>query len=133
MKRPPERSKAARPRRDLQSQIAGWRKLLAGAKIHEVELPALGPFMDALEESLDEVVATNKHRDTLKNLHRESGRELEAQRASGSEMAARLKSFVRASFGRKDERLDDFGIKLPGRPRKKPPSERKVNGSPGYH
>jgi hypothetical protein len=133
MRRPPERSKTAMPRRDLQSQIAGWRKLLAGAKIHEVELPALGPFMDALEESLDEVVATNKHRDTLKDLHRESGRELKAQRASGSEMAARLKSFVRACFGRKDERLDDFGIKLPGRPRKKPPSERKVNGSPGYH
>ena len=121
------------PRRGLQSQIAEWRKLIAGAKMHEVELPALGPFLAALEESLDEVVATNKHRETLKNLHHESGRELKAQRASGTEMAARLKSFVRASFGRKDERLEDFGIQLPGRPPKKPPSERKVNGSPGYH
>jgi hypothetical protein len=116
----------------LQSQIARWRKLIAGARMHEVELPALGPFLAALEESLDEVVATAGRRKTLKNLQRESGRELKAQRASGTEMAARLTSFVRACFGRKDERLDDFGINLPGRPAKKP-SERKVNGSPGYH
>ena len=121
------------PRRGLQNQVAGWRKLLAAAKVHELELPALGPFAAALEESLDEVVATDKRRKTLKNLHRESGRELKAQRVSGAEMAARLKSFVRASFGRKDERLGDFGITVPGRPRKQPPSERKVNGSPGYH
>ena len=120
-------------RRGLQSQVAEWRKLIAAAKVHEVELPLLGPFMAALEEALDDVIATHKRRDTLKNLHRESGRELKVQRVSGAEMAARLKSFVRASFGRKDERLDDFGIKVPGRPAKKPPSERKVNGSPGYH
>jgi len=101
--------------------------------MHEVELPALGPFLAVLEESLEDVVATVDRHKTLKNLHRESGRELKAQRASGTEMAARLTSFVRASFGRKDERLDDFGINLPGRPAKKPPSERKVNGSPGYH
>jgi hypothetical protein len=117
----------------LQSQIGRWRKLIAGARIHEVELPALGPFLAALEESLDDVVAAHKHRESLKNLHRESGRELKVQRASGTEVAARLTSFVRAAWGRKDERLDDFGIKLPGRPPKKPPSERKVNGSPGYH
>jgi hypothetical protein len=123
----------ARPRRDLQSQIAGWRKLIAGAKMHEVELPALGPFLAALEESLDDVIATADRRKTLKKLHQESGRELKAQRTSGTEMAARLTSFVRASFGRKDERLDDFGIDLPGRPTRRPPSERKVNGSPGYH
>ena len=121
-----------RLRRDLPNQIAGWRKMIAAARLHEVELPALGPFTAALEELLDDVVATIGRRNTLKNLHRESGRELKALRASGVEMAARLKSFVRASFGRKDERLGDFGIKLPGRPAKKP-SERKVNGSPGYH
>jgi hypothetical protein len=121
------------PRRSLQGQVAEWRKLIAAAEIHEVELPALGPFLAALEESLADVVATTARRNTLKHLHRESGRELKAQRASGAEMAARLKSFVRASFGRKDERLDDFGIKLPGRPSKKPLSERKVNGFPGYH
>ena len=121
------------PRKSLLKQVAGWRKLIAAAKVHELELPALGPFMAALEEALEDVVATDARRNTLGKLHRESGRELKAQRVSGAEMAARLKSFVRASFGRKDDRLDDFGIKLPGRPTKKPPPERKVNGSPGYH
>ncbi len=121
------------PRRGLQDQVAEWRKLIAGARIHEVELPQLGPFLAALEEALDDVNATKDRQKTLKNLQRETSRELKAHRVSSTEMAARLKSFVRACLGRKDERLADFGIKLPGRPAKKPPSERKVNGSPGYH
>jgi hypothetical protein len=102
----------------LRDHVARWRKLIAAARRHELELPALGPFLAALEEAFDEVVATSNRRQSLKNLYRESGRELKAQSASCAEMAARLKSLVRASFGRKDDRLPEFGINLPGGLRK---------------
>jgi hypothetical protein len=121
------------PRIGLRTRVAGWRKLIAAAKVHEMELPQIGPFIAALEESLEDVTATQTRRATLQRLEREAGRELKAETASGTEMALRLKFFVRACFGRKDERLGDFGMKVLGRPQKKPPSERKVNGSPGYH
>jgi hypothetical protein len=122
-----------RPRRTFENQLAGWRKLIAAARRHEVELPQLGLFLAALEEAFDEVVSTSKQRQNFKNLFRESGLELKAQSASCTEMASRLKSLVLAAWGRKDDRLPEFGIKLPRGPRKPKETERRQNGSPGYH
>ncbi len=118
------------PRIGIKRRAEQWKRLLAAARVHEIELPVIGPFADALEESLDDVTATRKRQATLKRQQQEISRELRAHVSSGSEMAIRLKCLVRAGFGRRDERLADFGMKpfgLFAQP------ERRQNGSPGYH
>src|SRR5262245_47781371 len=119
--------------RALKTRVAKLQKLAAAADAHEVEIPGLGPYRGELETALEEVVSTKNRQDSLKRLLQEVRRELREQMASATEAGTRLKYLVRASFGRKDERLADFGMKIVGRPRKPPQAERRRNGSPGYH
>jgi hypothetical protein len=41
------------PQSSFERHVAEWKKLLAAAEIHEVEVPQLGPFKAALEEELE--------------------------------------------------------------------------------
>jgi hypothetical protein len=72
--------------RALKTRVAQLQKLAAAADVHEVELPAVGPFRDELETALEEVVSTKTRQDTLKRLLQEAGRELQEQMASATEM-----------------------------------------------
>jgi hypothetical protein len=120
------------PNQSLKSLVTTWRKLTAAAEVHEVELPSLGTFKAALEETLEDIAASKSRQMHLRKRCAAATQELNDNVAAGLELARRLKSYALACFGRTDERLADFGIKSWGRHRK-PKELEQGNGSPGYH
>jgi hypothetical protein len=120
------------PKTSYASLIAACRKLCAAAETHEVELPSLGCFRANLEEALAEVEACKDRQANLERQRKLATRELKEYAIHCNELAMQLRSFVRACFGRKDERLAAFGFKLAARRRKDKEVE-KQNGSPGFH
>jgi len=114
--------------------VADCRKVIAAAEKHEVELPSLGCFKADLEEALEDLTVSKRRQVNLEAKRREMTAELNANLAIAREALARLKSYVKAGFGRRDERLPDFGIKrLLSRQRRKCKGAQVNNGSPGYH
>jgi hypothetical protein len=117
----------------FQSLVADCRKIIAAAEKHEVELPSLGCFRVALEEALEDVTVSKTRQINLEAKRKETTGELNANLAITREAMARLKSYVKAAFGRTDERLADFGMNPLGRQRRKCRGAEVNNGSPGYH
>jgi hypothetical protein len=110
--------------------LHGWRKLLAAAKAHELELPQLGPFTAALEEAVEDLTILKTRQKSLQAKSLQATQDFNEQLASGAEVVMKLKSFVRAAFGRKDDRLAAFEVQPLGRPRKR--KVERPGGSPGY-
>jgi hypothetical protein len=121
-----------RKKRDRSSLLAEWKKLAAAAEVHKNLLPELGPFHAALEGIIEDIGSTASLKANLDALRKEAAQDLRNRYAAGDEIAARMKSYVMARFGRQDARLEEFGIKLGGR-RRKPPEPERRKGSPGYH
>ncbi len=117
----------------FQTLVADFRKVIAAAEKHEVELPSLGCFRVALEEALGDVTASKKRQTNLEAKRRETTDELHANLAIAVEARSRLKSYVKAAFGWNDERLADFGMNPGSRQRRKCKGAEVNNGSPGYH
>jgi hypothetical protein len=121
------------PKGSFKSLVTEFKKLISAAEAHELELPSLGPFRAALEEALEDITVSKRHQTRLKTKGEEATQDLNDQITSGRELMRRLKSYAKASFGRTDERLADFGVKPWGRRRRKPPELERKSGSPGYH
>jgi hypothetical protein len=107
-----------------------FRKLLQAAKAHELEIPQLGPFTAALEEAIEDLTLLKVRQMKLQGESRQTTEAVKAALSWGSELEMKLKSFVRAVFGRRDDRLAEFGVKALGRPRGS--RKEKKGGSPGY-
>jgi hypothetical protein len=117
--------------RSFPKLVKGLRKLLQAAQEHELELPQLGPFTAALDEALEDLTVLKARQKDLQAKSRQATQDLNDQIACGAEAAMNLKSFVRAVFGRRDDRLAAFEVKPLGRPRGSRNMERK-GGSSGY-
>ncbi|HEX9941471.1 MAG TPA: hypothetical protein VGG03_05605 [Thermoanaerobaculia bacterium] len=112
--------------------VAVWQDLIAAAQEHERELPDLTNFKMALEQALEDVIATKARQVNLESRRRQATQDYNDKVAEGRELVRRLKNLVKAAFPRTDPRLADFGLK-PGRPNRKLPEIRRQDGSPGYH
>lgn len=94
----------------FQDRMEGWRRLITAAEAHETELPSLVAFKAELEEALEEVTILKSKQRELQRKRLKITDALNEHVVSCNDLAKRLQSYVKACFGRKDDRLTDFGI-----------------------
>jgi len=88
-----------------------WEQLFAAVEAHEAELPVVAPFKAPLRESLDRIRGAKNHQEMLWASRQQATRDLGQWVREGRDLVARLRDQLKAELGRRDERLELFGIK----------------------
>ncbi|HEV8580140.1 MAG TPA: hypothetical protein VGX68_13800 [Thermoanaerobaculia bacterium] len=120
-------------KRSLPRLVAEWRSLHAAVETFELELPVLGPFKVALEEALEDVVASRARQISLERQRRQATKDLHDNVDATRELVMRLQNLVKGTLGRMDSRLVAFGIKSFRFRSRKPSELAQQDVSPGVH
>ena len=111
--------------------VAHWERLLAGAEANRDDLPALEHCRAQLEAVLGDAKAAQERRLGHMAAARQGTQDVKALLRMGNDVAAQLESGVRLLYGRRSQKLGEFGVKpLLPRGRKKAVPRCAVQGCP---
>jgi uncharacterized membrane protein YccC len=107
-------SKEVASQNSLQSILASWERLLAGAAANQDDLPVLEPYRAQLEAALADVKAAHSRRLSQQAEALQETQKLRSLFKLGQDLAARFQSGVRLLYGSRSPKLSEFGMKMPG-------------------
>lgn len=100
-----------------------WEGLLSACEVHGSLLPNVQPLMEALAGILDQARGVKKKQEEYEGRRQAATQQLTELIDNGQEAARRLRGFVKAQLGTKNELLVQFGaapIRRPVRSARKP-------------
>ena len=106
------------PRNSLADMVTDWETLLKNVADAATELPNIESYKAPLEQLLPRAKDGIALSHARRGLKQQETKELRALMNQGKEAAEKLRSAIKAQFGRKSERLVQFGMR-PSRGRKK--------------
>ncbi|MFL6262099.1 MAG: hypothetical protein ACJ76Y_20575 [Thermoanaerobaculia bacterium] len=101
-------------RNTLQSTLAVWERLLAGAAANQDDLPALEQYRAELESAVAELKASHARRLSHQAEALQETQKLHGLTRRGRDLAAQFQSGVRLLFGRRSPKLSELGMKVLG-------------------
>jgi len=107
-------SKEAKSQHTLQSTLALWERLLAGAAANQDDMPALEHYRAQLEAALADVKAAHARQLGARSETLQATRDLHSLTRLGHDLAAQFQSGVRLLYGRRSPKLAEFGMKALG-------------------
>lgn len=91
--------------------LAAWAKLIFSGKKRVSEAPTIGPLLDSLEECLTRAKVLDSERLRLQAEQHRITRELRETREKGDELVVRIRSTLKAVFGRQSPQLYEFDMR----------------------
>lgn len=95
----------------LAMTLVAWAKLVFSGRTRVSEAPNIGPLLDALEECLTRAKALDAERLRLQAEQQRITRELRETREKGDELMVRIRSALKAVFGRQSPQLHEFDMR----------------------
>lgn len=113
------------PRTSFADIATEWEKLLTTVTNNKDDLQNLETYRSQLEAELTAARAANIRQAAAQAEAQQATRDLEGAIARGRDLALRLRAGITTRYGRRSEKLTEFGMK-PFRPGKKKASEAKA-------
>ena len=104
-------SEQGRCRKSLDSIVAIWERLLAGAEANQEDLAMLEHYRVQLEAALKDTRAARERKRGLQAESLQATRDLHLLVQLGRDLAAQLASGAQLVYGRRSPKLAEFGIK----------------------
>jgi hypothetical protein len=106
------------PRSSIGDAIAGWEKAVANAKANAMDVPGMDGYLAPLEKILADAKDVSARLDMRLGVKQQETRDRRALIQAGNFQVSRIRSAIKAFYGRNSERVIEFGAR-PVRPRKK--------------
>jgi len=106
------------PRSSIGDAIAGWEKAVANAKANAMDVPGMDAYLAPLEKILADAKDVSARLDMRLAVKQQEVRDRRALIQAGNFQVSRIRSAIKAFFGRNSERVIEFGAR-PLRPRTK--------------
>jgi hypothetical protein len=107
------------PKRSLGTHVSIWEQLVAAATNNIDELiPVVRRDVEILKQALGEIRELKKRQIELRAAAQQATRDLEAVMEKATRASVRVNQGVLATYGSKDEKLTEYGLR-PWRPRRR--------------
>jgi hypothetical protein len=110
------------PKNSQEGMLSDWEQLLAAVGANREDLPHVETVRARLAAHVEDLRLLHSDRDRLRTETRRMTEEILQGFAEGGDLAIRLRSYVRSTYGIHSDKLLEFGIKPRGR--------RRQNGRP---
>lgn len=104
----------------LAKTLRQWERLIAASESNASELDYLVEEREKLRALVERVKQLKSEQQALTAAKQQVTRDLDAAKEGGREIAVRMRYGIKTRYGRKDERLIQFGLKPRRAYRKKP-------------
>jgi len=104
------------PRSSIGDAIAGWEKAVANARANAMDVPGMEAYLAPMEKILADAKDVSARLDTRLAVKQQEVRDRRALIQAGNFQVSRIRSAIKAFYGRNSERLIEFGAR-PVRPR----------------
>jgi hypothetical protein len=104
------------PRSSIADAIAGWEKAVANARANAMDVPGMDAYLAPLEKILADAKDVSARLDMRLGVKQQETRDRRALIEAGSFQVSRIRSAIKAFYGRNSERVIEFGAR-PVRPR----------------
>jgi len=104
------------PRSSIADSIAGWEKAVANARANAMDVPGMEAYLAPLEKILADAKDLTARLDMRLGIKQQETRDRRALIQEGSFQVSRIRSAIKAFYGRNSERVIEFGAR-PVRPR----------------
>jgi len=104
------------PRSSIADSIAGWEKAVANARANAMDVPGMEAYLAPLEKILADAKDLTARLDMRLGIKQQETRDRRALIQAGSFQVSRIRSAIKAFYGRNSERVIELGAR-PVRPR----------------
>jgi hypothetical protein len=104
------------PRSSIADSIAGWEKAVANARANAMDVPGMDAYLAPLEKILADAKDVSARLDMRLGVKQQETRDRRALVQAGNVQVSRIRSAIKAFYGRNSERVIEFGAR-PVRPR----------------
>ncbi|PYQ59361.1 MAG: hypothetical protein DMF53_18955 [Acidobacteria bacterium] len=104
------------PRSSIADSIAGWEKAVANARANAMDVPGMEAYLAPLEKILADAKDLTARLDMRLGIKQQETRDRRALIQEGSFQVSRIRSAIKAFYGRNSERVIELGAR-PVRPR----------------
>src|SRR5215475_1309031 len=117
------------PRSSIADAIVGWEKAVANARANAMDVPGMEAYLAPLEKMLADAKDLTARLDMRLAVKQQETRDRKALVQEGNFQVSRIRSAIKAFYGRNSERVIEFGAR-PIRPRKKKAKQPEVTPPP---
>lgn len=98
------------PKRSYAHYVADWERLLVAVDANKEDLAALGEMPAQLTAALESLKGALSRQDDAVSQYRGTTRVIQGAVKQGSELANRLRDGLRMTYGKKDDKLLQYGL-----------------------
>jgi len=113
------------PRSSIADSIVGWEKAVANARANGMDVPGMEAYLAPLEKMLADAKDLTARLDMRLAVKQQETRDRRALVQAGNAQVSRIRSAIKAFYGRNSERVIEFGAR-PVRPRTGKVQQKKV-------
>jgi hypothetical protein len=106
------------PRSSIADAIVAWENAVANAKANAMDVPGMEGYLAPLEQILAQAKELTARLEMRKGVKQEETKDRRAVLQAGDVQVSRIRSAIKAFYGRNSERVIEFGAR-PVRPRTK--------------
>jgi hypothetical protein len=119
------------PKQAFASVITDWEKILATVAANKDDLQHLDSDRQQLEAEAAAAKVANLRQSTAKAVTQQATRDLEGSLKRGNDLADRLRLSIKGRYGKRSEKLTEFGLKVfRGKRKKSAPGTPTPEGGP---
>lgn len=100
------------PNQSFADVITDWEKLLATVTANKDDLQSLDSYRQQLEAEVAGARSANMRQSAAKAETQQSTRDLEGSLQRGRELAEKLRMGIKIRYGKRSEKLTEFGLKV---------------------
>jgi len=100
------------PNQAFADVITGWQKLLATVTANKDDLQSLDGYRQQLEAEVTTAKEANLRQSAAKAETQQATRDLEGSLKRGHDLADKLRFGIKARYGKRSEKLTEFGLKV---------------------
>jgi hypothetical protein len=100
------------PNQSFADVITDWQKLLASVTANKDDLQSLDSYRQQLEAELAAAQAANLRQSASQAEAQQATRDLEASLKEGHDLAEKLRFGIKSRYGKRSEKLKEFGLKV---------------------
>jgi hypothetical protein len=99
------------PKRSLGAHLSIWDRLAAAIANNPNDLPALRRDLEILQKAVKEIRETKQRQIELRAAAQQATRDLEAAMETANQASVRLHSAILFTYGSKDPKITEFGLR----------------------
>ncbi|HEY2290860.1 MAG TPA: hypothetical protein VGM86_09185 [Thermoanaerobaculia bacterium] len=100
------------PNKAFADIITGWQKLLATVTANKDDLQSLDSYRQQLEAEVTAAQEANLRQSTSQAGAQQATRDLEGSLTRGHDLADKLRFGIKSRYGKRSEKLTEFGLKV---------------------